>query len=87
MVTNLSYRDEVTKAMQNVARARSFIERDRQLGLPQRDPALWQHRLEQLAKWLCEGIRLGVPLRTLATASGLTHPERVRRFVKRYCPR
>lgn len=73
--------------MRNVARAATYVERSREVNDEKYHPEKWQHRLEQLAYWLGEGIRLGVPYRTLGTASRLFHPERVKRFVRRYASR
>ena len=73
--------------MQQIGSATTRAEQARARGLDRYQPDVWDRRLEVLAYWLGEGIRLGVPLRTLATASRLHHPERVKRFVRRHAAR
>ena len=67
--------------MQQVKRAATYRERPLDWQTAKRDP---EHRDRQLAKWLSEGVRLGIPYRSLATAANLDHPETVRRIVERF---
>lgn len=83
-VTSLTYREEIKRTMQHVSRAATYCERARARGEDERDPVRYAARLDYLARWLSEGVRLGVPLRSLATASRTFHPETVRRIVARY---